>query len=151
MGSLSAKRVVDPGGGLGEGTRAAEAETRHPARRPGDWRDRHLRACIACGRVWRRRRRRTCPGCGSDYSICLTCDRARPEEDVQRRCPEPVERLRRLVKACAGDWEWARRTLAAAGGDVARAIVMLERHHRHSADLRHQIDERSGIGGGKDA
>lgn len=39
-----------------------------------------------------------------------------------------VEGLRRLVKACAGDWEWARRTLAAAGGDCLRH-GRRERHH----------------------
>ena len=35
--------------------------------------------------------------------------------------------LRRLVRTCSGDWEWARRALAAAGGDVIRARVMVER------------------------
>ena len=121
---MSAKRGVDPGGGAGEGTRRALRS------RQGDWRDRHLRTCIACGRVWRRRRRRTCPNCGSRYSVCLTCDRAEHEKVVQRQCPEPVEALRRLVKACAGDWEWARRALATAGGDVARAVVMIERRRK---------------------
>ena len=117
--------AIDPGGGAGEGTRRARGRQR------GDWRNRHLRACIACGRVWRRRRRRTCPDCGSEYSICLTCDRAWPEETVhQRQCPEPGEALRHLVKACAGDWEWARRALTAAGGDVARATVMVERQRK---------------------
>ena len=142
---VPAKRGVDPGGGSGEGTRPAEAESprnrprpeasspstarplpRRPRQRQ-DWRAKHLRACVACGRVWRRRRRRTCPDCGSDLSICLTCDRAWPEDKI-RKCRYPVEELRRLVKSCAGDWEWARRALAAAGGDLARARVMIERH-----------------------
>ena len=134
----SAKRGVDPGGGLGEGTHAAPGlPFSDPAgdgvrplpqrsRRREDWRDKHLRACVACGRVWRRRRRRTCPDCGSDRSICLTCDRAWPEDKI-RPCPHPGEDVRRLVKACGGDWEWARRALAAAGGDLVRALVMVER------------------------
>ena len=137
--SRPAKRGVDRGGGAGEGTRAgkpglpfsdsADEGVRPLPRRPRrheDWRDKHLRACVACGRVWRRRRRRTCPGCGSDRSICLTCDRAWPEDKI-RPCPHPGEDVRRLVKACAGDWEWARRALAAAGGDLVRARVMVER------------------------
>ena len=104
---------------------AGASPPRRPRRRE-DWRDKHLRACVECGRVWRRRRRRTCPGCGSDRSICLTCDRAWPEDKI-RPCPHPGEDVRRLVKACAGDWEWARRALAAAGGDLVRARVMVER------------------------
>jgi len=43
-----------------------------------------------------------------------------------RRCATD-EALRRLVKACAGDWEWARRALDAADGDIARALARAER------------------------
>ena len=127
--STPAKRGVDPDGGAGEGTHAP------PHRRREDWRDKHLRACVDCGRVWRRRRRRTCPSCGGERSICLTCDRAWPE-DATRPCPFPGEDLRRLVRMCSGDWEWARRALAAAGGDVLRARVMVERRRADAAPRR---------------
>ena len=130
-----AKRGVDPDGGAGEGTHAP------PRRRREDWRDKHLRACIDCGRVWRRRRRRTCPSCGGERSICLTCDRANPEAVIKARCPPPGEDLRRLVRACGGDWEWARRALQAARGDVARALVAAER--RGKAFLP-PVEPRSG-------
>ena len=50
---------------------------------------------------------------------------------VARRGPRAAastdEALRRLVKACAGDWEWARRALDAAGGDIPRALARAER------------------------
>ncbi len=58
-------------------------------------------------------------------SICLTCDQV-AVEDRARRCATD-EALRRLVKACAGDWEWARRALDAAGGDVSRVLARAER------------------------
>ena len=94
-------------------------------KRRGDWRTKHLRACLLCGRVWRPGRRRTCPVCHVDRSICLTCDQV-AVEDRARRCATD-EALRRLVKACAGDWERARRALDAAGGDVPRALARAER------------------------
>ena len=138
-----AKRVTDRGGGAGEGTRAthkhpfAEPEVdgarplpRRPRRREA-WQDKHLRCCLQCGAVWRRRRRKTCPECGrADLAICLTCDRVNPEAAIRNRCSLPSEDLRRLVKACAGDWEWARRALAAASGDLARALVAVGRRGR---------------------
>lgn len=139
--NMSAKRVEnDRGGGLGEGTHAATGLPfsdpvgegvcplpQRPRRRQ-DWRDKHLRCCLGCGKVWRRRRRKTCPECGhADLAFCLTCDRVNPEAVIQERCPPPSENLRRLVKACAGDWEWARRALLAARGNVARALVAVER------------------------
>ena len=127
--STPAKRGVDPDGGAGEGTHAP------PQRRREDWRDKHLRACVDCGRVWRRRRRRTCPSCGGERSICLTCDRANPEAVIKARCPPPGENLRRLVRACGGDWEWARRALQAASGDVARALVAAARRGKASPPL----------------
>ncbi len=65
------------------------------------------------------------PICHVDPSICLTCDQV-TVEDRARRCATD-EALRRLVKACAGDWEWARRALDAAGGDVPRALARAER------------------------
>ena len=55
--------------------------------------------------------------------MCLTCDRVTPEAAIRDRCSMPSEDLRRLVKLCAGDWEWAGRALTAARGDVARALV----------------------------
>ena len=61
-----------------------------------DWRNRHLRCGLACGAVWRRRRRKWCPrGCPVDLQVCLTCDRAWPEDELAEaldkdRCPEPV-------------------------------------------------------------
>ena len=106
--SESAKRGGEPR----EGVRGRGRERR------GDWRTKHLRACLLCGRVWRPRRRRTCPVCRVDRSICLTCDQV-AIEDRARRCATD-EALRRLVKACAGDWERARRALDAAGGWVFR-------------------------------
>ena len=104
--------------------------TERKSRQQGDWKDRHLRACLMCGRAWRRRRRKTCPRCSSDLSICLTCDRAWAAEKAERQCPEPVTALRELAKACAGDWEWAKRALRAAAGDVSRARVDVERARR---------------------
>ena len=96
-----------------------------------DWRDRHLRACLACGRVWRPRRRKTCPTGCPDLTICLTCDRAWPEDEMReildRRCDPPGELIRTFVKECGGDWEHARCRLSAAHGDIARAIVALKR------------------------
>ena len=55
-------------------------------KRRGDWRTKHLRACLLCGRVWRPGRRRTCPV--HVRSICLTCDQVRgPRAAPQtRRC-----------------------------------------------------------------
>ena len=113
--SESAKRGGEPR----EGVRGRGRKRR------GDWRTKHLRACLLCGRVWRPRRRRTCPTCHVDRSICLTCDRV-AVEDRARRCATD-EALRRLVKVCAGDWEWARRALDAAGGDIPRALARAER------------------------
>ena len=113
--SESAKRGGEPR----EGVRGRGRERR------GDWRTKHLRACLLCGRVWRPRRRRTCPTCHVDRSICLTCDQV-AVEDRARRCATD-EALRRLVKVCAGDWEWARRALDAAGGDIPRALSRAER------------------------
>ena len=113
--SESAKRGGEPR----EGVRGRGRKRR------GDWRTKHLRACLLCGRVWRPGRRRTCPVCHVDRSICLTCDQV-AVEDRARRCATD-EALRRLVKACAGDWEWARRALDAAGGDVSRALARAER------------------------
>ena len=113
--SESAKRGGEPR----EGVRGRGRKRR------GDWRTKHLRACLLCGRVWRPRRRRTCPVCDVDRSICLTCDQV-AVEDRARRCATD-EALRRLVKVCAGDWEWARRALAAAGGDIPRALACAER------------------------
>ena len=107
--SESAKRGGEPR----EGVRGRGRKRR------GDWRTKHLRACLLCGRVWRPGRRRTCPVCHVDRSICLTCDQV-AVEDRARRCVTD-EALRRLVKACAGDWERARRALDAAGDDVPRA------------------------------
>ena len=101
--SESAKRGGEPR----EGVRGRGRKRR------GDWRTKHLRACLLCGRVWRPGRRRTCPVCHVDRSICLTCDQV-AVEDRARRCATD-EALRRLVKACAGDWERARRALDAAG------------------------------------
>ena len=93
-----------------------------PGRRES-WHDKHLRACACCGRVWKPRRRKTCPTCGADRSICLTCDRVWAGESAQaRQCARPGEGLRELVKACAGDWSWARRALYRAGGDATRAL-----------------------------
>ena len=67
--------------------------------------------------------RKTCPGCGpADLAFCLTCDRVNPEAAIDNRCSLSSEDLRQLVKACAGDWEWAGRTLTAARGDVAWAF-----------------------------
>ena len=142
MRGVPAKRVnVDRGGGPGEGTHgtlaqpfldSAAADVRPLPRRSRqrqDWRDKHLRCCLGCGKVWRRRRRKTCPECGrADLAFCLTCDRVNPEAAIRERCPPPGENLRRLVKACAGDWEWARRALRAARGNVARALVAADRH-----------------------
>ena len=132
-----AKRVRgDPGGGPGEGTHGkVRLPFRDPVRtgverlrRLEDWRDKHLRCCLGCGRVWRRLRGQTCPGCGrEDLAFCLTCDRAWPEEAIRTRCAPVGAELRRLVKACGGDWEWGRRALRAARGDVARALVAAER------------------------
>ena len=100
-------------------------------RRREDWRDKHLRCCLQCGRVWRRRRRKTCPGCGrADLAFCLSCDRVNPEAAIRNRCSLPGEDLRRLVKSCGGDWEWARRALIAACGDLARALVAVGRRGR---------------------
>ena len=113
--SESAKRGGEPR----EGVRGRGRKRR------GDWRTKHLRACLLCGRVWRPGRRRTCPVCHVDRSICLTCDRV-AVEDRARRCATD-EALRRLVKVCAGDWEWARRALDAAGGDIPRALARAER------------------------
>ena len=113
--SESAKRGGEPR----EGVRGRGRKRR------GDWRTKHLRACLLCGRVWRPGRRRTCPVCHVDRSICLTCDQV-AVEDRARRCATD-EALRRLVKACAGDWERARRALDAAGGDVPRALARAER------------------------
>ena len=113
--SESAKRDGEPR----EGVRGRGRKRR------GDWRTKHLRACLLCGRVWRPGRRRTCPVCHVDRSICLTCDQV-AVEDRARRCATD-EALRRLVKACAGDWERARRALDAAGGDVPRALARAER------------------------
>ena len=141
--SRSAKRVSDRGGGAGEGTHAQQGLPlagstsvgvrplpRRPRRREA-WQDKHLRCCLQCGTVWRRSRRRTCPQCGrADLAFCLTCDRVNPEDAIRNRCSLPGEDLRRLVKACAGDWEWARRALAAARGDLARALVAVGRRGR---------------------
>ncbi len=113
--SESAKRGGEPR----EGVRGRGRKRR------GDWRTKHLRACLLCGRVWRPRRRRTCPTCHVDRSICLTCDQV-AVEDRARRCATD-EALRRLVKVCAGDWQWARRVLDAAGGDILRALARAER------------------------
>ena len=106
--------------GLGLDTEggALDRDQRPPARRrprqKHDWRDKHLRACVACGQVWRRRRRRTCPDCGSELSICLTCDRAWPEDKI-RKCRYPVEELRRRVGAARpGRGRWR---LGAGAGD----------------------------------
>ena len=106
---------------------------RQPRRYQSHWTAAHLRCCLACGTVWRRRRRKTCPGCGrADLAFCLTCDRANPEAAIKARCPPPGEDPRRLVRACGGDWEWARRALQAARGDVARALVAAERRGKAS-------------------
>ena len=71
-----------------------------PARRRHHWSDRHLRCCLACGRVWKPRRRKTCPHCHHDrLAFCLTCDRAWPEQNIRDRCTPPCEDLRRLVNA----------------------------------------------------
>ena len=129
----SASRMT--GRGSGGGTHAPQdlpfsdpPDGPRPPRRRDDWRDKHLRCCLQCGKVWRRRRRKTCPGCGrADLAFCLTCDRVNPEAAIQDRCSLPSEDLRQLVKSCAGDWEWARRALMAARGDVARALVSIER------------------------
>ena len=109
--SESAKRGGEPR----EGVRGRGRKRR------GDWRTKHLRACLLCGRVWRPGRRRTCPVCHVDRSICLTCDQV-AVDDRARRCATD-EALRRLVKACASDWERARRALDAARGDVPRALA----------------------------
>ena len=54
------------------------------------------------------RRRKTCPGCGARETAPVG-ERAVTAADIERQHPEPApgEDLRRLVKACAGDWEWA--------------------------------------------
>ena len=75
--------------------------------------------------------------------MCLTCDRVRPEEQLHQRCPPPGEDLRRLVRACAGDWEWARRARGAARGDVARALVAAERRQRSSRPMVVAIVKRA--------
>ena len=99
------------------------------------------------GRIWLRRRRKTCPNCGRGWldSICLTCDRVRVEEST-RLCQQPGEAARQLVKATAGDWDWARRAVTAAGGDIRRALVMLERVRATAAKNRRpkSDEERAG-------
>ena len=139
---VPAKRVTDRGGGAGGGTHVEQPlpisplvdGVRPPPGRPRRreaWHDKHLRCCLQCGTVWRRRRRKTCPECGrADLAFCLSCDRVNPEAAIRNRCSLPGEDLRRLVKACAGDWEWARRALAAARGDLARALVAVGRRGR---------------------
>ena len=132
----SASRMT--GRGCGGGTHAPQdlpfsdpPDGPPPPRLRDDWRDKHLRCCLQCGKVWRRRRRKTCPGCKrADLAFCLTCDRVNPEAAIQDRCSLPSENLRQLVKSCAGDWDWARRALMAARGDVARALVSIERRRR---------------------
>ena len=51
----------------------------------------------------------------------------------------PGEELRRVVKVCAGDWDWARRALKAARGNIVRALVAAGR-------LRAGLAERGGAG-----
>ena len=84
-----------------------------------------------CGRVWA-----SPPGgaplspCGGERSICLTCDRAWPE-DVIRRCPFPGEDLRRRVRACSG-----RLGVAAAGAASGRGETCGEGGRWLSAGLQ---------------
>ena len=86
---------------------------------------------LACGRVWKPARRKTCPNGCRDLRICLTCDRVWPEDqvrgDLERRCAPPAEDLRDFVRQCGGDWDTAKRRLIAANGDLARAVVALDR------------------------
>ena len=122
-----------------------------------DWRHKHLRCCVACGAVWRRRRRKTCPGgCPVDLQVCLTCDRAWPEDELaealdEERCPEPSERIRRFVKAVGGDWDQARRRLTAAQGDIIRATIALRRPtgnaRRGTDEERHPTQETAHVEG----
>ena len=105
-----------------------------PGRRES-WHNKHLRACVCCGRVWKPRRRKTCPDCGADRSICLTCDLVWAEESARmRRCARPEESLRELAKACAGHWEWAQRALDRAGGNPMRAVLAIERKQKQIRD-----------------
>ena len=103
---------------------------RKPQKR-GAWQERHLSCCLACGRVWKPARRKTCPNGCRDLRICLTCDRVWPEDqvrgDLERRCAPPAEDLRDFVRQCGGDWDTAKRRLIAANGDLARAVVALDR------------------------
>ena len=62
--------------------------------------------------------------------MCLTCDRADPEAAIERECARPDKELRRLVQACGGDWDRAKRALRAARGNLARAIVAADRTAR---------------------
>ena len=122
-----------------------------------DWRNRHLRCCLACGAVWRRRRRKWCPrGCPVDLQVCLTCDRAWPEDELaealdKERCPEPSEQIRRFVKAVGGDWDQARRRLTAAQGDIIRATIALQRPTRNARrgtdEERHPTQEAARVEG----
>ena len=101
----------------------------------GDWRERHLRCCLTCGRVWRPRRRKTCPNCKTnEAAFCLTCDRFWPEEAVRDRCDPPGEEVRRFVKLCGGDWDSARHILRSLGGNLPRAIVAMKRHAERTTE-----------------
>ena len=65
------------------------------------------------------------------------CLGSRPICGVSGRCT-PSDTIRRLVRACAGDWDdWdrARRALNAAQGDVVRAVVAVERQRARSDPL----------------
>ena len=92
-----------------------------PNRHPGDGAndDEPGRAAEAPGRRHRPRPRCRRP---APRRAALAEDRVNPEAAIENRCSLPSEQLRHLVKACAGDWEWADRALTAARGDVARAL-----------------------------
>ena len=102
-----------------------------------------LRCCLRCGSVWRRRRRKTCPSCRlDDAAFCLTCDCAFPEDVLRDKCAPPGENARKLVKACAGDWKWALRSIQAAGGDLIRALVAIGRREQKRATMRNTMLRR---------
>ena len=109
-------------------------------RRRQRWQDAHLSCCLACGTVWRPSRRLTCPsGCGRDLRICLTCNRAWLEEEIEEdlasrsRSFAPGEKIRAFARRFDGDWDEAKRRLAAAHGDHARALAALTTQQRRKS------------------
>ena len=120
---------------------ATTTRTRRKRQKRGPWQERHLSCCLGCGAVWKAARRLRCPnGCGSGLRICLTCDRVRPEEmvraQIERRCAPPAEDVRDFVRRCGGNFDEAQRRLVAAHGDLARAVVTLERSQDSGDETR---------------